>query len=89
MPAFIAVIGNESTVQFSVPITDGVDCAPAYIGHKRTAEVIKVISCFIALLSINVVGYRQILLSDKKTIINSAGISARRLLLTELRLIYP
>ena len=36
-------------------------CAPANIGHKSTAEAIKVISRFMALLSINVVRNNRIL----------------------------
>ena len=57
----VVLIGNEATVQARFAITFGVDCAPAHIGHNRAAERIKVISCFMALLSINVVGNKRIL----------------------------
>jgi hypothetical protein len=48
-------------------------CALAHIGHKRTAERIRVISRFMALLSINVVGNSYILPLDIKVVIDSVG----------------
>ena len=57
----VEVIGMEelkfqdSAVLEVTYIGVGKFCAPAHIGHKRTAEKIKVISRFMALLSINVV----------------------------------
>jgi len=63
----VEVIGMEelkfqdSAVLEVTYIGVGKFCAPAHIGHKRTAEAIKVISFFMALLSINVVGNSQIL----------------------------
>ena len=53
--------GNEPTTVVVLSELFGTVCAPANIGHKRVAEKIKVISRFMALLSINVVRNNRIL----------------------------